>query len=171
MQRELGSISIGMIRIIVVGRNSGAIGRGIEEGEGELLVGDADVEVDDTGAGDVDADALDGEPEEELLGGDAGEPADLAELEGAGDIEVVVELVLEPGDAGLRQADPKLAGGGVDGVVGDALGEEADGEAEAPEVVVDRAVGLRARGERGEESRQSEEEAVAIHLRSRRRER
>jgi len=46
-----------------------AFGRSVEEGQRELLVDDADVEVDEAGGGDVDADLADGEPEEELLGG------------------------------------------------------------------------------------------------------
>lgn len=168
MQREqLGIVAIG---IVAAGPGGGAIGRGLEEGEGELLVGDADVEVDDAGAGDVDADALDREPQEELLGGHPGQLADLAEPEGAGDVEVVVDLVLEPRVAGLRQADPELPGGRVDGVVGDALGEEADGEAVAPEVVVDRVAVCGGGGGGGEDRRQEgeEEEAVAVHLRRRR---
>lgn len=63
----------------ISGINSGAIGRGFEEGERELLVDNADIEVNKTGAGDVDADAFDGEPEEELLSRNTGQISDLAE--------------------------------------------------------------------------------------------
>lgn len=104
-----------------------ALGRSLEEGQRELLVDDADVEVDEAGAGDVDADLVDGEPEEELLGGDAGEGGDLAVADGAGDGGVVADLRLELGGAGAVEVELELAGI-VDGEVLDALREEADGE-------------------------------------------
>lgn len=44
-----------------------------------MLVDNADIEVNKTGAGDIDADAFDGEPEEELLSRNAGQISDLAE--------------------------------------------------------------------------------------------
>lgn len=90
------------------GRQRDAIQRGLEEGEGEALVDNADVKVDETGAGDVDADAEDGEPEEELLGGDAWEGGDLAVGERAGDggVEADLALALELGRA--RRVQPDL---------------------------------------------------------------
>lgn len=57
---------------------SPAFRRGLEEGERKPLEDDADVEVDNPGAGQVDVDALDGEPEEELLSGDPGDGGDPA---------------------------------------------------------------------------------------------
>lgn len=112
-----------------------ALGRSLEEGQRELLVDDADVEVDEAGAGDVDADLVDGEPEEELLGGDAGEGGDLAVADGTGYGGVVADLRLELRSAGAVELDLELAGF-VDGEVLDALGQETDGEAVGSEHVV-----------------------------------
>lgn len=85
-----------------------AIGRGLEEGEGETLVDDADVEVDESRARDVDADAADGEPEEEFLGGDAGEGGDLAVGQRAGDRGVEPDLALALELRRARRLQPDL---------------------------------------------------------------
>ena len=105
----------------------GTVGRGLEKGEGEMLEDDADVEVDEAGAGDIDPDSLDGEPQEELLGGDAGEGADLAVTERAGDVAVVMQLALELGVAGLIQVrlEPSLL---VDLEIRHPLGQQPHGE-------------------------------------------
>ena len=83
------------------------------------------IEVNDAGAGDVDANAFDGEPEEEILGGDAGYVADMAEGERAGDGGFVVEVGLEFRVAGAVEVGLESACGWVDGEIGDALWEEA----------------------------------------------
>lgn len=93
--------------VLLLGANGDAFGRRFEEGEGEALGGGADVEVDEAGAGDVDADAHDLEPEEEILGLEAGEGVDHAVAEVAGDVALVMQLVLELGVAGLVKAHPE----------------------------------------------------------------
>lgn len=93
--------------VLLLGANGDAFGRGFEEGQGEALGGGADVEVDEAGAGDVDADTHDLEPEEEILGLEAGEGVDHAVAEVAGDVALVMQLVLELGVAGLVKAHPE----------------------------------------------------------------
>lgn len=73
--------------------------RRVEDGEREVLEDDADVEVDDAGGGDVDVDAADGEPHEEVLGVDAGDARDPALADHPGDRDVVAQA-----DLGARRA-------------------------------------------------------------------
>lgn len=113
-----------------------AIRRRLKEGQRELLVDDADVEMNHTRGGQIETDALDRKPKKELLRRNPGQFSDLAVAEYAGDVEIIVNFVLELGIARLVEEDLEPAGGGVDGEIGDVLGEEAYGEAVKVEMVV-----------------------------------
>jgi len=112
--------------VVLFGANGDAFRGRFEEREREALEGGADVEVDEAGGGDVDADAHDFEPEEEILGLEAREGVDHAAAEVAGDVALVMQLVLELGVAGLVEVDPEAAVMGQAEVL-DALWEEAHG--------------------------------------------
>lgn len=92
--------------------SNGAIRRRLKKRQRVLLVDHAHIEVNNPGAGDIHAYALHGEPEEELLSRDAGEIADVGMGEVKGDVEVIVELVLELGDARVRQGYLEDGSGG-----------------------------------------------------------
>jgi len=77
--------------------------RRVEDGEREVLLDDADVEVDDAGGRDVDLDVVDGEPHEEVLRGDARDGGDLAGADDPGHGGVVAEADLEARGAGSLQ--------------------------------------------------------------------
>lgn len=129
----------------------GAIRRRLEQRQRELLGDHPDVEVDEAGAGDVDPDPLDGEPQEQLLRGDPGEGADLAVAQRPGDVPVVVQLALELGVAGPIQVHLELPVG-VDPEARHPLGEQPHREAVGLEDLVD------GRGGEGVEERDEEEE-------------
>ena len=112
--------------MVLFGANGDAFRGRFEEREREALEGGADVEVDEAGGGDVDSDAHDLEPEEEILGLEAREGVDHAAAEVTGDVALVMQLVLELGVAGLVEVDPEAAVMGQAEVL-DALGEEAHG--------------------------------------------
>lgn len=57
-----------------------------------MLANDSYIEVNDTGAGEVDAYGVDREPEEEILSRDTGDMGDVSVGNGAGDGAVVVEV-------------------------------------------------------------------------------
>lgn len=111
---------------MLFGANGDAFWGRFEEREREALVDGADVEVDEAGGGDIDADAHDLEPEEEIQGLEAREGVDHATAEVARDVALVMQLVLELGVAGLVEVDPEAAVMG-EAEVPDALGEEAHG--------------------------------------------
>lgn len=77
--------------------------------EWELLGDDAHIEVNQAGAGDIDPDFNHRKPQKQILGGDTGEAVDLAVAETAGDIDVVVQFVLELGITGSIQVNLELA--------------------------------------------------------------
>jgi hypothetical protein len=139
----------------------GAIGRRFKERQGELLVNDTNIEVNDTRAGFINANTLDGEPKEEFLGGDSREVGDVGLGKVEGDVGVVVELVLEIGDARVREGDLVEGGGGCEGELGYVLWEETRGETIAVEVVVDGCVGG---GGDEEEEKEREDEKVEENL-------
>ena len=145
--------------MVLFGANGDAFGGRFEEREREALGGGADVEVDEAGGREVDADAHDLEPEEEILGLEAGEGVDHAAAEVAGDVALVMQLVLELGVAGLVEVDPEGAVLG-EGEVADALGEEAHGQAVVGEDLVDGGgIGeVAERGGRRNEREEKEEE-------------
>lgn len=129
-----------------------AVPRRLERGERKLLGDDADIEVNQAGAGDVDADFDNGEPEEQILGGDAGELVDLAVLQGAGDVHVVVQFVLELGVAGAIQMHLELSRI-IEGEVLNPFRQQPHREAVEPQDFVDgrlRLIGHRRRRREGE---------------------
>lgn len=99
----------GSIGSEIRGLSGGAIRRRLKERERELLVYNAHIEVDKARAGYIDSNTFDREPKKELLSRNAGQVSDLAEADGAGDVEIVVDLVLELGVTGLVQPDMELA--------------------------------------------------------------
>lgn len=113
--------------------------------------------------------AGDGDPEEELLGLDAGEVADGAVGEGTGDGLVVVDEVgAEVDIAGAREVDLEAARGLVEGVGGDGVRDEPLREAVLGKHVVRRAVQrpaacLRRRGDGEGGGEGEEEEAPGRH--------
>lgn len=137
-----------------------AVRWGLEEGEGELLVGEADVEEDEARGGVGDEDLADGEPEEELLLGDADQGAEAAVGEIGPDHAVEEDHSIEPGVAGAAEPDLELAGRPIQGVGIDLPGEEPPRQAVSAEDVVDGTGGRRRRegggsgdGPEGEEER------------------
>ena len=148
--------------MVLFGANGDAFGGRFEERQREALVGGADVEADEAGGGDVDADAHDLEPEEEILGLEAREGVDHAAADVARDVALVMQLVLELGVAGLVEMDPEAAVMGQAEVL-DALGEEAHGQPVVAEDLVDGG-GIGPVGEGGggrKESEKKEEEGVS----------
>lgn len=101
-----------------------ALGRVLEDGSGEALMGEADVEEDDPGGGVGDEDPLHGEPHEELLLGQPLDAAERAEAEvaahGAVEVGEVDAVVL--GVAGLRELHVEEPRIGVEGEGRDPLG-------------------------------------------------
>lgn len=127
------------VRKRVRGKREGKGGRPavrgvVEEGEGVLLVGEDNIEEDEAG----DDDVLDGQPEEELQLGDAGE---MAVGEVGADDDVEEDPVLGLGQARPLQEhlQPAIAGE-VEGL--DGLGQQPCWEAVRPEDVVDGLVGV-----------------------------
>lgn len=106
------------------------IRRRIEQGNREPLINNAYVEVNHARAGHIDANVEDREPEKEILSRDAGNRADLAGGERTGNGGVVLDGVVEVGGARLIEGGDEGAIVG-EGKVGDALREEAAGEAVA----------------------------------------
>lgn len=99
----------------MINRISGsAIRRGLKEGKRELLVNNTNVEMNYTRSGQIDTNSLNRKPKKELLGGNSGQFSDLAVGEPAGDIEIIVNLILELGIAGLVEEDLETAGGRID---------------------------------------------------------
>lgn len=111
----------------------------LEEGQRELLGDDANVEVNQAGAGNVDPNRLDRKPEKELLGSNTGEIGNHGVSEPARDVALVSNGSLELGIAGgsIEQVKLEEAGDGVDGEFGNALGEKAHGEAVGLEDVIE----------------------------------
>ena len=97
-------------------------------------------------------------PKKELLRGNSSQFSDLAIAEATGDIEIIVNLILELSIAGLVEEDLESASGRVDGESGDVLGKEADGEAVKVEMVVDGGWVRSGHERRGKEEEESEEE-------------
>lgn len=97
-----------------------------EEGQGKLLENDTNVEVNQAGAWNIDTNALDGQPEKELLGRNTGEIRNPTVIEPARDVALVSDRGLELGVAGRRVEHVELeeTGGGVQRESGDALGEK-----------------------------------------------
>lgn len=102
-----------------------------------MFVNYADIEIDQTGARDVDPNGLDGEPEEKLLGGDAREVGNLAVAEDAGDGDVVPDRGLEHGGAGVGKVELEAAGDVVEVKVAKSLREEANRKGVGGEELVD----------------------------------
>lgn len=134
-----------------------AIRRELKERERELLVHNADVEMNYTRSGQIDANSLNRKPKKELLRRNSGQFSDLAVAEAAGDVEIIVNLILELGIAGLVEKDLESAGGRINRESGDVLGEEADGEAVKVEMVVDGGWVRSGHERRGEEEEEEEE--------------
>lgn len=109
----------------------------VEEGEGELLVGEDNIEEDEAG----DDDVLDGQPEEELQLGEAGDVGEMAVGEVGADDGVEEDPVLGLGQARPLQEhlQPAIAGE-VEGL--DGLGQQPCWEAVPPEDVVDGLAGV-----------------------------
>lgn len=126
------------------------VGRILEEREGELLVSDTNVEENEAGAGVVDDDVLHGEPQEELLLGQAHHPDEAPVGEVGLDDAVKEDTVLELGQAGPveEHLQPAVVGEGV-GL--DLAGEEAGRQAPGAEEVVDGGEGEGRRGDGGED--------------------
>ena len=124
---------------------------GLELGGRQGLGEEADLEL-DLAFGGLGDDAGDGDPDEELLGLDAGDVSDLAVGYLAGDPLLVVDEVGEVDVAGGGELNDEVAVGG-EGVGLDGVGEEPAGEAVLREEVVD---GLRSGG--GEEAEDEKEE-------------
>ena len=126
-----------------------------------MLGNSANVEVNQAGTGDVDADADDGEPEEQILCLHAGEGVDLAATERTRDVLVVMQLALELGVAGLVEVHPEAPIGAHFEVL-HALREEAHGQGVVAEGLVDGGrVGAApgaGRGGRGWNEEEDEEE-------------
>lgn len=122
---------------LVGGSRDLTFGRGFEKRERELLINDADIKVNDAGAGDIDPNTLDREPEEEFLGRNTRQGSDPAVAESPRDVPVVMQFALEFGIAFLIQVDLELAAL-VDFELRDALGQQAHGKPVGPEHVVDR---------------------------------
>lgn len=89
-----------------------AIRRGLKSGQRVLLVDDADVEVNNTGVGDINVYVSHGEPKKEILRRHTGKVAYAGGREVEGDIGIIVKLVLELGDARVRQRNLEEGGGG-----------------------------------------------------------
>lgn len=123
-------------------RAGAAGGHRVELRRRERLGDEADLELDGALVR-VRDDPGDGDPEEELLGLDAGEVGDGAVREAAADAPLVVDEVgAEPDVAGPRQVDLELPRGLVEAVGGYGVRDEAPGEAVLREEVVRRAVRL-----------------------------
>lgn len=129
------------------GGGSGAIRWSFEKRQGELLINDADIEVNDAGAGHVYPYSFNREPEEQLLGRNTRQGSDLPETQRPRDVPIVMQLALEFGIAGLFQVhlEPALV---VDFEVDYALGQQAHRKSVGPQHVVDGT--LRRIGARGE---------------------
>lgn len=90
-----------------------AIRGGLKEGKRELLVNNADVEMNYTRRGQIDTNSLNRKPKKELLGGNSSQFSDLSVGEPARDVEIIVNLILELGIAGLIEEDMETAGGRI----------------------------------------------------------
>ena len=104
----------------------------------ELLVDEADLEVNRIGGRQIDLYFIDIEPEEESLDLNSLQVGDGAKFEGSGDALLVVDQVIELDIAGLVELHHEAPVVGVEGVSGHAVGQEAPWEAEFGEDVVDR---------------------------------
>lgn len=113
--------------LVIVGLNGRTLSGNLEGGQRKLLGHDSDIEVNQAGSGHIHPDFLDREPEEQILGSDSVQLLDLTVTQSAGNIDIVVDLVLEHGVAGLIQIHFKPAVA-VKGEVGDAVGKQAHGE-------------------------------------------
>lgn len=143
----------------VVAVEAAAAGGALEEVvEAEVGGGDADGEAELVAlAGDLD----DVDPEEEDLDGDALEVAEAVDGDAAADVGLVAERVgaLDGELAGGGGVDVRreVAGGVVEGVGDDPLGDDARGEVEGRERLVGRRLGGRG-ASAGEQGEQHEEE-------------
>ncbi|CAI0376192.1 unnamed protein product, partial [Linum tenue] len=90
---NLKPVGIGGLRRLLAAVD--ALAGDLEHRESELLIHHPDIEVNQPRLGIVDADPFHGEPEEELLLRHPGELLDLARGQEAGDVEIVMELVLQ----------------------------------------------------------------------------
>lgn len=97
--------------------------RGFEERLRELLENNTDVEINNTGARNIDANPLNREPQEEILGGNPRQGADLAITQSAGNISLVMQLILEHRITLLIQKHEKAASVLIELVIPDALGK------------------------------------------------
>lgn len=76
-----------------------AVTGSLKEGEGELLEDDTNVKIYESGAWDINANSFDWEPEEEILGRDAGKSTNLSIAENPRNVPIIMHFVLELGYA------------------------------------------------------------------------
>jgi len=130
-----------MVFLVVVVVTFSAVGGSLEEGEGKLLVNNTNIEVDESRIGNIDTDALDGEPEEELLLLHTSNASQLPVAKIPSYHSLEVDLILELGIAGLLQVNLQLPLI-VQGVGFHPLGEQPLGKAILLQHIVDRFFGL-----------------------------
>lgn len=111
------------------GANSHTIRRRFEQRKRQLLKHDADIEVNETGARNVDVNSLHRKPKKQLLRRNSGQGGDLAVTESAGDVAIVMQLALELGIASLIQIYLESAGLVIKAEVAYVFREETNREA------------------------------------------